>query len=51
MSGMFVIAADPVWSGLAWAIIFGVVASTTLSLGVIPLLYYSIKAKDWRGEK
>ena len=50
MSGMFVIAADPVWSGLAWAIIFGVIASTTLSLGVIPLLYYSIKAKEWKHE-
>ncbi|MDQ7825377.1 MAG: efflux RND transporter permease subunit [Candidatus Eremiobacteraeota bacterium] len=48
MSGMFVIAADPVWSGLAWAIIFGVVASTSLSLGVIPLLYYSVKAGDWK---
>jgi multidrug efflux pump subunit AcrB len=48
MSGMCVIAADPVWSGLAWAIIFGVIASTTLSLGVIPLFYYSIKGKAWK---
>ncbi|MEP0813166.1 MAG: efflux RND transporter permease subunit [bacterium] len=48
MSGMFVIVSDPVWSGLAWAIIFGVIASTTLSLGVIPLLYYSLKAKEWK---
>lgn len=34
-----VIAADPVWSGLAWALIFGMSTSAVLSLIVVPLLY------------
>jgi multidrug efflux pump subunit AcrB len=40
MAGMLVVVRDPVWSGLSWALLFGIVASTTLSLIVIPLLYY-----------
>ena len=35
-----VIVADPVWQGLAVALIFGVFASTVLTLVVIPLLYW-----------
>jgi hypothetical protein len=34
-----VIAADPVWSGLAWALVFGMTASAALSVIAIPLLY------------
>ena len=34
-----VIAADPVWSGLAWALVFGMSASAVLSVVAIPLLY------------
>jgi len=34
-----VIAADPVWSGLAWALVFGMTASAVLSVIAIPLLY------------
>lgn len=34
-----VIAADPVWSGLAWALVFGMSASAVLSVIAIPLLY------------
>ncbi len=34
-----VIAADPVWSGLAWALVFGMTASAVLSVLAIPLLY------------
>jgi multidrug efflux pump subunit AcrB len=34
-----VIAADPVWSGLAWALVFGMSASAVLSVLAIPLLY------------
>jgi multidrug efflux pump subunit AcrB len=34
-----VIASDPVWSGLAWALVFGMTASAVLSVLAIPLLY------------
>lgn len=39
MLSAIVIAADPVWSGLAWALVFGMGTSAMLSLFVIPLLY------------
>ncbi len=34
-----VIASDPVWSGLAWALVFGMSSSAVLSVLAIPLLY------------
>ena len=37
--GNLVITLDPVFSGLAWAIIFGIAASTIFTLFVIPVLY------------
>ena len=37
-----VIASDPVWSGLAWALIFGMSASALLSVLAIPLLFARI---------
>ena len=37
--GSVVIVADPVWSGLAWAIIFGLSLSTILTLVIFPVLY------------
>jgi multidrug efflux pump subunit AcrB len=37
--GNVVITLDPVFSGLAWAIIFGVAASTLFTLLVVPLCY------------
>lgn len=40
-----VIVADPVWQGLAVALIFGVLASTVLTLVVIPLLYWRYMRK------
>ncbi len=43
IAGMLVVVSDPVWSGLSWALLFGIIASTTLSLLVIPLLYYLAK--------
>lgn len=43
IAGMLVVVGDPVWSGLSWTLLFGIVASTTLSLLVIPLLYYLAK--------
>ena len=39
MLSAVVIAFDPVWSGLAWALVFGMGASAALSLFVIPVLY------------
>ena len=37
--GNLVITLDPIFSGLAWAIIFGIAASTVFTLFVIPVLY------------
>jgi len=45
--GASVIAADPVWSGLAWALIFGMTAATALTLLVIPVLYYITQKGKW----
>lgn len=37
--GNLVITLDPIFSGLAWAIIFGVLASTLFTLLVVPVVY------------
>ena len=37
--GSLTIAADPVWSGLAWTIVFGLSFSALLTLVIFPLLY------------
>lgn len=37
--GNWVITLDPIFSGLAWAIIFGIVTSTLFTLLVIPIVY------------
>ncbi|MBW2153017.1 MAG: efflux RND transporter permease subunit, partial [Deltaproteobacteria bacterium] len=37
--GNLVITLDPIFSGLAWTIIFGIAASTMFTLFVIPVLY------------
>jgi multidrug efflux pump subunit AcrB len=37
--GNLVITLDPIFSGLAWAIIFGIAAATMFTLFVIPVLY------------
>lgn len=42
MLGNLVIILDPVFSGLALAIIFGIVASTVFTLVVIPVVYYLV---------
>jgi multidrug efflux pump subunit AcrB len=34
------IATDPIFSGLAWSLIFGLLASTAFTLFVIPLVYW-----------
>lgn len=40
--GAFPITFDPVFSGLAWALIFGLFASTLFTLLVIPVTYYAV---------
>lgn len=43
--GTLTIVSDPVWSGLAWAIVFGLSLSTILTLVVFPVLYNLVKAR------
>jgi len=40
--GSAIIVLDPIFSGLAWSFIFGIIASTMFSLIVIPVVYYLI---------
>lgn len=40
--GSVMIVLDPIFSGLAWSFIFGIIASTLFSLVVIPVVYYLI---------
>ncbi len=42
MLGSAVITLDPIFSGLAWAFIFGIFASTAFTLIVVPLIYYMV---------
>ena len=42
MMGAFFILDDPIFNGLAIALIFGILVSTALTLVVIPLLYYAL---------
>ena len=44
--GAFFILDDPIFSGLAIALIFGILISTLLTLVVIPMLYYTLKHKE-----
>ena len=43
--GNIVITPDPIFSGLAWAMIFGIFASTPFTLLVIPIVYNLIYGK------
>jgi multidrug efflux pump subunit AcrB len=45
MVGAFVIILDPIFQGLAVSLLFGVGASTLLTLVVIPVLYYHLMGK------
>ena len=38
--GNVVITLDPIFNGLAWAVIFGITASTVFTLLVIPVVYH-----------
>jgi multidrug efflux pump subunit AcrB len=46
--GAFPITFDPVFSGLAWALIFGLFASTLFTLIVIPVAYFAMFEKSVR---
>lgn len=45
MIGALPITFDPVFSGLAWSLIFGLIASTMFTLIVVPAIYCLIKKK------
>ena len=45
MLGAFFILDDPIFNGLAIALIFGIFVSTVLTLVVIPLLYYVLRRR------
>ncbi|HFD12723.1 MAG TPA: efflux RND transporter permease subunit, partial [Crenotrichaceae bacterium] len=44
--GSAIIVLDPIFSGLAWSFIFGIIASTLFSLVVIPVVYFLIKRNE-----
>lgn len=43
--GSMTILGDPVWAGLAWAIVLGLAVSSVLILFVFPVLYYKVHSK------
>ena len=45
MAGAFFILDDPIFSGLAISLIFGIFVSTVLTLVVIPVVYYGVMHK------
>jgi len=46
MLGAFFILADPIFNGLAISLVFGLAASTLLTLLVVPLLYYVMASRQ-----
>jgi multidrug efflux pump subunit AcrB len=46
MLGALFILDDPIFNGLALALIFGILVSTLLTLVVIPVLYFSAFRKE-----
>ncbi len=44
--GAWVIVLDPIFSGLAWAFIFGIFASTAFTLVVVPTVYFMVNARS-----
>jgi multidrug efflux pump subunit AcrB len=49
--GSWIITLDPIFSGLAWSLIFGVFASTPFTLVVIPVVYWLIYGRDAGGHE
>jgi len=50
MLGAFFILDDPIFSGLAVSLIFGILVSTLLTLIVIPVMYYAFMYKKYEAE-
>jgi multidrug efflux pump subunit AcrB len=48
MLGAWPITLDPIFSGLAWSLIFGLIASTVFTLVVVPLVYYLLVSRRSR---
>jgi len=46
MLGAWPITLDPVFSGLAWSLIFGLVVSTAFTLLLVPVVYWMLYAKS-----
>ena len=46
--GAWPITLDPIFSGLAWALIFGLLASTVFTLVVVPVTFYTLQARRER---
>jgi Cu/Ag efflux pump CusA len=44
--GNWVITLDPIFSGLAWAIIFGILTSTVFTLIVVPVVYWLLYGRS-----
>jgi multidrug efflux pump subunit AcrB len=49
--GAWPITLDPIFSGLAWTLIFGLLASTVFTLVVIPVTYYALYRKRANGSQ
>ncbi|MDY0360684.1 MAG: efflux RND transporter permease subunit [Desulforegulaceae bacterium] len=49
--GAWPITFDPVFSGLAWALIFGITASTLFTLIIIPVTYFAVFKKEGNIDK
>jgi len=47
MVGAYFILNDPIFSGLAVSLIFGLALSTLLTIVVVPLLYYVLARRQW----
>jgi len=43
--GVWVMTLDPIFSGLAWSFIFGILASTAFTLLAVPLVYFLLERK------
>jgi len=51
MMGTWVMVLDPIFSGLAWSFIFGILASTAFTLLVVPLIWFRLYGNKLGGNK
>lgn len=51
MLGTLTILSDPVWSGLAWTLLTGMLTSSALTLFIIPLMYYGDQRSSRKQEQ